>query len=230
MRRPRLRDVPFVLVAATFVAWFGLLRPTGLGGPAGYVLISGTSMEPTLQDGDLVIVRARDTYAQGDIAAFRVPQGEPGAGRLVIHRIVGGSTVDGFVMKGDNKQLPDDWRPTPTDVVGTLWLVLPGAGPYLAWLREPAVFGALAAGLAVFMIMIGGGGSTKQPSRQEANQPGTTSSPDPYAWTVARGLAVGGRRVAPASGAALVEIQRNSADSSRQHAVRSSSAPLSSGE
>jgi signal peptidase I len=159
VRTPRLRDLPFLLSVAAFVAWFLLLSPTVLGGPATYVWVSGISMEPTLETGDLVIVRRADDYAVGDVIAFRVPPGQPGAGALVIHRIVGGSAETGFVTQGDNKRRPDSWRPTPQDILGSSWLVAPGAGFLVSWLREPSVFAALAAALTVFCLMLAGGRS-----------------------------------------------------------------------
>jgi signal peptidase I len=167
VRPPRLHDVPFLLSVAAFVAWLLILGPTAIGGPATYVWVSGISMEPTLETGDLVIVRRADGYAEGDIVAFRVPQGEPGAGSLVIHRIVGGSAGTGFITQGDNKRRPDSWRPTPEDIVGSSWLVVPGAGFVVTWLREPSVFAALAAALTVFSLMLAGGGSrASRPSQQ----------------------------------------------------------------
>src|SRR4051812_35628907 len=45
-----------VLAAAVYAAW-----PASLGGRMAYVEVVGTSMIPTYQTGDLVVVRAQDT-------------------------------------------------------------------------------------------------------------------------------------------------------------------------
>jgi signal peptidase len=153
------------LTFAVVAVWAVVLRPTALGGPASYIFVSGVSMEPTLETGDLVVLQASDDYATGDIIAFRVPDGSPGAGSLVIHRIVGGSPDVGFVMQGDNKPAPDEWRPTGDLVAGRIWLHVPGAGAIVAWLRQPAVFASLAAGLVVFLIVLGG--ASARPPRAE---------------------------------------------------------------
>ena len=179
--------VPAVLL---IVGWFALFGPTVLGGPATYVAVSGTSMQPTLVEGDLAVVRRADTYRPGDIVVFRVPSGEPAAGGLVIHRIIGGSAA-GFIVQGDNKAAPDPWRPSATDIAGTLWLRLPGAAVALTWLRNPALFAAVAAGLTAFVVMAGG----RAPVRHE--EPVIADgrrgiSADPYRWTPDRGLAVCG--------------------------------------
>lgn len=170
MRRTRLmrflRHAPLMLLIGGFLAWYLVLGPSVIGGPATYVFVSGTSMEPTLSTGDLVITRRAGEYAVGDIVAFHLPA-ESGAipgGPLVIHRIVGGTALDGYVMRGDNRMGDDPWQPTPDDIAGSAWLVLPGVAPFLLVLREPAVFGALAAGFTVFMILLGGGDRRRRPA------------------------------------------------------------------
>ena len=218
MRLPRRADIPFLLGTVALAGWFLLLRPTWLGGPASYLTVTGISMEPTLQSGDLVIARQADTYAPGEIVAFRVPAGEPGAGDLVIHRIVGGSANDGFITQGDNKPRPDPWRPTGNDVVGSPWFVIPGAGPVMQWLRTPAVFAAIAAGIVVFVIMSSGWTGEvnlpiRRPTRRPAGRPvglcgsrvTVTPAVDRYRWTRERGLAICGAvaRTAPHPDAAI---------------------------
>ncbi|MDQ2674117.1 MAG: signal peptidase I [Chloroflexota bacterium] len=158
----KVRHLGLLLAAIGLAAWFVVLRPTALGGPASYIFVSGTSMEPTLETGDLVILQRADEYAGGDVIAFAVPEGEPGAGALVIHRIVGGSAAEGFVMRGDNKPAPDDWRPTSDLIEGRMWLHVPGAGTIVATLKQPAVFASLLAGLVVFFIVLDGGGTSKR--------------------------------------------------------------------
>jgi signal peptidase len=138
-----------LLAIALASLWFFLLRPGFLGGAAGYVIVSGGSMEPTLYTGDLVVTRKEANYQPGDIVAFRVEGG------IVIHRIVGGSAAEGFIVRGDNKDAPDRWRPKPNEIVGRQWLHLPSAGRSVAALREPRRFAALIGGLAAFAILPG---------------------------------------------------------------------------
>jgi signal peptidase I len=144
-------------MAGLMLGWLVLLRPTALGGPASYVFVTGVSMEPALQTGDLVVLHGADAYAAGDVVAFRVPEGEPGGGALVIHRIVGGSAESGFVMQGDNVPVPDDWRPIARDIIGRQWFHVTGAGTLVAWIRQPVAFASLMAGAVVFFIILGGG-------------------------------------------------------------------------
>lgn len=149
-----LKRLPTVAMAVLLVVWFVLLRPVALGGPAGYQIISGHSMEPLLHTGDLVVTQSASTYAVGDLIAFHVPAGQPGAGSIVIHRIVSGDGASGFVVKGDNKPAPDSWQPKASDVIGRSWIALPGSGDVLLTLRRPIVLGALAAGVFAFWFLM----------------------------------------------------------------------------
>ena len=88
-----------------------LVLPILRGEPSRLVIVSGHSMDPTFHTGDLVLAWPSDDYQVGDVAPYRVPEGEPGAGGLVIHRIVGGDGELGFVMQGDNNPAPDIWMP-----------------------------------------------------------------------------------------------------------------------
>ncbi len=146
----RLALAAVVLAAA---GWFIALRPQALGGPAAYILVAGQSMEPTIHPGSLVILFRRPQYAIGDVVAYRVPPGDPGAGLRIIHRIVGGSAEAGFVMRGDNTPSSDLWRPKPEAILGSAQVVIPGAMPVLLFARSPIVAASVAAGLAAFFAL-----------------------------------------------------------------------------
>jgi signal peptidase I len=150
------RVVGGLLTAAVLLAvgaWLLVLRPEVLGGPAGYILVSGRSMEPSVHEGSLVLTLRRPEYLVGDVIAYRIPAGEPAAGLLVIHRIVGGSADEGFVVRGDNTGGSDIWRPTPDDILGRAQFVLPGAMPVLLFARSPIVAASVAAALAVYLVL-----------------------------------------------------------------------------
>jgi len=130
--------------------WFCL--PQALGGRAGWILVSGTSMLPHLHTGDLVLVERQSGYHVGEVVAYRVPKGQVGAGFVVIHRIVGGNGRTGWRMKGDNRSAPDLWYPTNRDVVGARLLRIPHAWLVLRFLHTP-LFLALLAGFGVFFTI-----------------------------------------------------------------------------
>lgn len=145
-----------VLVIAACVFWAMFLRPQSLGGPAGYVLVSGHSMLPLYHTGDLILVRHKQNYNVGDIIAYHVPKGDPMAGAQVIHRIIGGNATRGFVVQGDNRTAPDVWRPKPNDIVGSASLRIPHAVVVLQLMRSPLLLGLLAASF-VFVYLLSSG-------------------------------------------------------------------------
>ena len=154
--RPRLSTLGLLVAVAAAGAWTMTLRPTSLGGPAGYVMVRGISMNPTYHTGDLVITRPQRAYRKGDIVAYRVPKGDVGSGIIVIHRLIGGSARTGYVVRGDNNGYADDWHPRPRDVVGKAWVMVPRAGLILAFLHAPVPLASLAAGFAVALVLVPG--------------------------------------------------------------------------
>ena len=148
------RRVSLALMLVLVAGWFVLLRPTFVGGPASYLIVSGTSMLPTLASGDLVLAVEQRSYAVGDVVVYRVPAGQPAAGSMIIHRIVGGDTRSGYIVRGDNRQGQDPWRPTNRDVVGRMRVDVPAVGRLVVLLRQP--FGiALLAALTTFLVALG---------------------------------------------------------------------------
>jgi signal peptidase len=146
------RHVRTIASVGLLVVWALTLRPHLLGGPATYLVVRGTSMLPTYETGDLVILRDQSPYKVGDAVGYAVPAGEVGAGRIVLHRIIA-TSGDTFILQGDNNDAPDPWTPAASDVAGRIWIVIPGVGRVLAWLHEPATAGAIAAALIVAVII-----------------------------------------------------------------------------
>jgi signal peptidase len=144
----------YVAVVAVVVGWAFVLRPQSLGGPAGYVLVSGHSMLPRYHTGDMVLVERHGSYHLGEVIAYHVPKSDPMAGAQVIHRIIGGNPKTGWIVQGDNRTAPDVWRPKDTDIVGAKALRIPNAVLVLQFLRSPVLLGLLAACFA-FVFVIG---------------------------------------------------------------------------
>ena len=43
----------------------------------------------------------------------------------MIHRIIGGSAEEGFLMQGDNNDFIDPWELTPDEIVGKAVFIIP---------------------------------------------------------------------------------------------------------
>ena len=152
-----------VLIA---VAWFVFLRPASIGGQSTWIVVRGDSMLPTYETGDLIVFHAAPHYGVGDVVAYRVPVGELGAGRVVMHRIVGGDDTTGLLLQGDNNPAPDPWRPHVADVLGAVWFVGPQFGRPIIFLHQPLIAAGLAASVIVAVLLgraSGGGGSGRTP-------------------------------------------------------------------
>ena len=215
MRAVRRWAAILVLAVAT-----GFVLSQVFGGPVGYVIVSGRSMEPLLHTHDLALVVRRGSYGQGDVVAFRVPESDPAAGSVVIHRIVGGSSRDGYVTQGDNRDGRDPWRPVSEDVVGRMAFHVPHLGRIPAFLASPLGM-ALAAALVCFLLV------ARTPQRDPAEpepapapaspERALDASPPSPVRDVARGpvkarpLVLAGGLLAGATALALVALARRRA-------------------
>lgn len=165
MHASRTRRALLVVGAVVIVVtWFTWLRPVPLGGAASYVVVQGASMEPTYEDGDLVIVRAADRYREGEVIAFRAG-GTFDDQTRIIHRIVGEAGDGTFLTQGDNREVIDPWTPGPDDIIGKASLHIPMAGTAAGFLTRPESFAALG-GAAVVV-----GGQRRRRRRRSAPAP-----------------------------------------------------------
>lgn len=147
-----------LMLASTALLWVQF-APTQVGGKTSYVIIHGSSMEPRYHFGDLVIVRAAQTYNIHDAIAYQHP--EIG---IVFHRIVARS-AERFTLQGDNNDYLDPYQPTQADILGKQWLHLPEAGNALVYMRQPLVF----TGLVVIITLVGFN-SLSQPASRGARR------------------------------------------------------------
>ena len=191
MNRPRKLIASSLAVVVVATLWF-LFAPRQIpGGSVSYVVPSGTSMLPTYERGDVVILREASSYRPGDVVAYESDD----LRRLVLHRIV---RIQGehFVLKGDANTWLDSDKPTQAEIVGRTWIHLPVGGGILAWLRTP-INAAIVAG--IFGLLAFGGAANRRSRRNRLRRgrkdapPRRAPIPEPQA---------GYGRLAPLGGAA----------------------------
>ena len=183
-RAPWHRIASIALFAAIVAFWVIALRPTWLGGSASVLTVRGQSMEPTYSYGDIIIAHRHGTYGIGDIVAFAVPEGNIGAGTVVIHRIIGGDATTGFITQGDNNPDVDEWHPVPADILGSATWRIPMVGRLLSVLRTVPGIAAVAGVLAALLVVLGIG--SPQPRRRRRPKTGDRADdPAPIAETPA---------------------------------------------
>lgn len=132
-----------------------LLWPAQWGGLTGLTIVSGHSMEPTYETGDLVVTWRQSEYQPGDIVSYTVPEDQAGAGGHVIHRIETATEVDGelvYTTIGDNNPAADQWSLTADDVTGTAILHVPGLGRMLGPAVLPIIIAAALGGIVTVLL------------------------------------------------------------------------------
>jgi signal peptidase I len=166
-----------LLTIALVGAWAVTFRPRTLGGPASFVGVNGISMTPTMHNGDVAVTEDKSTYHVGDVIAYRIPAGTPGAGHNIIHRIVGGDALNGYNTKGDHNTWVDIWHPKPSDIVGKVWFRVPGGLNIIKRLRSPQILAGLVGSLTFMAIVWPSKG--KQDVDAAASQPVEQGEPQP---------------------------------------------------
>lgn len=141
------RGLGWLAFAVVAMAWWFTLAPSSIGGPASYIIVVGTSMEPGLSSGDLVVTRAQRTYGTGDVLAFAVD------GDQVIHRALTRDAAGSWTTQGDNRATPDGWQVDDNAILGSQWFTVEGfAAPssiIRRWWFAPAI-----AALTAFLLLL----------------------------------------------------------------------------
>lgn len=141
----------FVVLALTVLAaWF--LWPSSLGGSSRVIKVQGHSMEPTYQTGDLILVDTSATPEIGDVIVFEIPDNEPGAGNLVVHRLIGLREDGTYVTQGDNTASPDSFGTTRSDIIGSPRFSIPHGGAAIGMVTSPVGLAAATGMLSTLLL------------------------------------------------------------------------------
>ena len=140
MLKPIFRAAAYVGVTIFLVLifWAGLTFALGTSSPA-YVVSSG-SMIPTLNVGDIIVVKDKGSFQTlqvGDIIVFQSPMGD---GRTIVHRIYSITTDEygvAIYTKGDNNPAPDRWVVRESHYIGKVIFTLPYLGRVTSIIQPP---------------------------------------------------------------------------------------------
>ncbi|MHA1742129.1 MAG: signal peptidase I [Candidatus Thorarchaeota archaeon] len=125
------------MVVGGTAAGYGLFMfATGTTTPL--VVVTSESMVPTLNVGDLLVLRRvpADQIHEGDIIVY---QDTWYTGAPIVHRVVRIEDVDGvlhFYTKGDANSVEDPGDRTYDEIVGVVVLTIPWVGNISLWLRS----------------------------------------------------------------------------------------------
>lgn len=133
-------------------AWLWVnFRPSQLGGPVSYTVVSGQSMEPELSAGDLALIRRHDVYRPGEVVAYHTE-----GGAIILHRITRVLDDGRFVLRGDANSWDDPFLPGPRQLLGRLDTHVPKVGWAVEWMRRPvwvSVFVGLVGALVAHLYL-----------------------------------------------------------------------------
>jgi len=77
------------------------------------LVVSSSSMSPTLQVGDVIVIQNTQDIHINDIIVFHTPKITPEQeDQLIVHRIINQTQINGttyYQTKGDNNNVPDEW-------------------------------------------------------------------------------------------------------------------------
>ena len=164
------RPSPLMILISLLMAlsFWVLFAPTQLGGQVTYIIVDGNSMEPRFKFGDLVLMREQSAYQPGDAVTYQNAE----MGRLVFHRIVA-TQLDQFILQGDHNTWLDNYQPDQSEIIGKLWLHIPGAGKFIQWARTPlglALGCGLVGGMMTAGLILNPSQSKKRKLRPQAGQ------------------------------------------------------------
>lgn len=131
------------LVLSPLVAQMAFALAPGF---ASFAVVSG-SMEPTVDRGSVVYVRATGSYATGDVVAF------VRADKVVTHRVVE-VTQRGYVTKGDANDEPDDRLVRREQIIGEVEADVPLYGFLVAFAQSGVGRMTLVGGPAVALLVV----------------------------------------------------------------------------
>ena len=140
-----LRTNPVARVVVIIVVLFGVtLGSVGvlrlaLHTDSPLMVVSSGSMIPTLNVGDIIVVRGTDpgTITVGTIIIFHSPYDYPTA---IVHRVIAIDDQGGqefFQTKGDNNAVADGWRVPTANLIGVYVMKIPYIGLLSLELRGP---------------------------------------------------------------------------------------------
>lgn len=131
------------------ILFWVFLAPTTVGGNSEYLIITGNSMAPEFNVGDLVIIQPKAEYHVNDIIAFS----DPNLNKTIFHRIIE-ADLDHFKLKGDNNTWVDSFQPQYSDIIGRLWLHIPKVGAWFSWFRTPVVLSITICGFFTVIVLM----------------------------------------------------------------------------
>ncbi len=142
----------FLVVTLVWLVVDKYIKKSPAPGAFGYspLIVMTGSMSATIEAGDMVIIHRQKAYDVNDIITF-MPED---AASPTTHRIVGINDDGTFVTRGDANNTDDKDPVTGEMILGKVVSVIPKAGVFVKWVREPNgwIFFVVAGALIAIVI------------------------------------------------------------------------------
>ena len=185
----------FSPIAVLLLALSYLVLLLNLGTSSPFLVVRGVSMEPTYQNGDMLLNRSvlATDIGVGDVIAFDVPEEARTKLKLapvVAHRVIeiqgaGGQLV--FLTKGDNTEI-DPFKVPGGSVRGLIVSDLGPLGHPLLFLAQKKVWLYVGLPLAVFGVVVAATLALSPRQKSESSPPPVTDQLQTPASTLAQAL------------------------------------------
>lgn len=130
--------------------------------------VFSNSMYPEFQRGDLLFIQNLSptaTLSQGDIIVFKVQDEENASKSWVVHRLIGGDEINGFITKGDANEYSDqdhgfsarilrEWVVGRVVLLGNHVVKIPFIGYLSVWMEEFQKSPLLIPGIIVILALV----------------------------------------------------------------------------
>lgn len=136
--------VAFLFVVAATLAVDKFVRKSPVPAFCGYstLIVTTGSMQGTIDEGDMIIIKRTDTYKVGDVVSFIQD------GSVVTHRII--REEDGnFFTKGDANNVEDTRAIKQEHIVGKVTGKIPHLGLFFSWIKDEGGWAYIVAAAAV---------------------------------------------------------------------------------
>ena len=134
-------------IVLVVISCMNKISPTNIFGYKAFVIIT-SSMEPTISEGDIVIVKEikEENIKQGTIITFYKE------GQYITHRVIDITHEEDttrFITKGDNNNIEDSEKAEFQDVEGEMIVSIPHLGTIIRFLENRIVFLVFVLGILV---------------------------------------------------------------------------------
>lgn len=123
----RYVGVAFSIVLLTFsmLSFMGLVKAR---------IVLTNSMLPSISAGDIVLLANPERLKPeiGSVVSYTAKRYDGSAVGVFTHRIIGGDSNEGYIVKGDSNPSPDNQRPKEGDINGVVFFVIPFLGKLLS--------------------------------------------------------------------------------------------------